>query len=90
MAAARCPDKVKALILEDPVLTLDNYKRTVDASRDMYGLWLDLKKSVQSEKELSLALADKYREYPASPVSGSCSLPDACGSSIPHISRTAL
>ena len=64
MAAARCPDKVKALILEDPVLTLDNYKRTVDASRDMYGLWLDLKKSVQSEKELSLALADKSREYP--------------------------
>ena len=64
MAAARCPEKVKALIVEDPVLTLDNYKRTVNASRDMYALWLDLKKSVQSEKELSLALADKYREYP--------------------------
>jgi len=25
---------------------------------------LDLKKSVQSEKELSLALSEKYRDYP--------------------------
>jgi pimeloyl-ACP methyl ester carboxylesterase len=30
----------------------------------MFGLWLDLKKSVQSEQELSLALADKYKDYP--------------------------
>jgi len=64
MAAARCPEKVKALILEDPALTLDNYKRIIESSRDMYGLWLELKKSAQSEKELSLALADRYKEYP--------------------------
>jgi pimeloyl-ACP methyl ester carboxylesterase len=64
MAAARAPEKVKALILEDPALTLDNYKRIIESSRDMYGLWLDLKKSVQSEKELSLALADRYKDYP--------------------------
>ena len=64
MAAARCPEKVKALILEDPVLTLENYKRVVDASREMYGLWLDLKKSAPSEKELALALADRYQRYP--------------------------
>jgi pimeloyl-ACP methyl ester carboxylesterase len=64
MAAARCPEKVKALILEDPALTLDNYKRVIESSRDMYGLWLDLKKSAQSEKELSLALADRYKDYP--------------------------
>jgi pimeloyl-ACP methyl ester carboxylesterase len=64
MAATRCPDKVKALILEDPVLTLDNYKRVIESSRGMYGLWLDLKRSVQSEKELSLALADSYKDYP--------------------------
>jgi len=64
MAAERCPEKVKTLILEDPALTLDNYKRVIDSSRDMFGLWLNLKKSAQSEKELSLALADKYRDSP--------------------------
>jgi pimeloyl-ACP methyl ester carboxylesterase len=64
MTAARCPEKVKALILEDPVLTLDNYKRVIESSRDMYGLWLDLKRSVQSENELSLALAERYKDYP--------------------------
>jgi pimeloyl-ACP methyl ester carboxylesterase len=64
MVSARCPEKVKALIIEDIALTLDNYKRIIDSSRDMFGFWLDLKKSVPSEKELSLALADKYRDYP--------------------------
>lgn len=64
MVAARCPEKVKALIIEDSPLALDNYKRIIDSSRDMFGLWLDLKKSVQSEQELSLALADKYKDYP--------------------------
>jgi pimeloyl-ACP methyl ester carboxylesterase len=55
MTAARFPERVKALIIEDTALTLENYKRIIESSRDMYGLWLDLKKSVQSEKELSLA-----------------------------------
>ncbi len=64
MVAARYSEKVKALIIEDSPLTLDNNKRIIDSSRDMFGLWLDLKKSVQSEKELSLALADNYRDYP--------------------------
>jgi len=64
MAAARCPEKVKALIIEDIALTLENYKRIIDSSRDMFGLWLNLKKSAQSEKELSLALADRYKDYP--------------------------
>jgi pimeloyl-ACP methyl ester carboxylesterase len=64
MAAAQCPEKVRALIIEDVPLTLDNYRKIIDSSRDMFNLWLDLKKSVQSEKELSLALADKYRGYP--------------------------
>jgi len=50
MAAARCPEKVKALIIEDPTLTLENYKRIIDSSRDMFNLWLDLKKSARSEK----------------------------------------
>ena len=64
MAAARCPERVKALVIEDPTLTLENYKRIIDSSRDMFGLWLELKKSAQSEKELSLALADRYKDYP--------------------------
>jgi pimeloyl-ACP methyl ester carboxylesterase len=64
MAAARCPEKVKALIIEDPTLTLENYKRIIDSSRDMFNLWLDLKKSARSEKELSLAWADRYKDYP--------------------------
>jgi pimeloyl-ACP methyl ester carboxylesterase len=64
MVAARCPEKVKALIIEDSPLTLDNYKRIVDSSRDMFCLWLELKESAQSEEELSLALADKYKNYP--------------------------
>jgi pimeloyl-ACP methyl ester carboxylesterase len=64
MTAARFPERVKALIIEDSPLTLENYKRIIESSRDMYGLWLDLKKSVQSEKELSLALSEKYRDYP--------------------------
>lgn len=64
MVAARCPDKVKALIIEDAVLTLENYKRIIDSSRDMFGLWLRLKKSAQSEQALSLALAEAYKDYP--------------------------
>lgn len=64
MAAAQCPEKVRALIIEDVPLNPDNYRKVVDSSRDMFNLWLDLKKSAQSEKDLSLALADKYRGYP--------------------------
>jgi pimeloyl-ACP methyl ester carboxylesterase len=63
MVAARCPDKVKAMIIEDSPLTLANYRRIIDSSRDMFGLWLSLKKSAQSEQELSLALADAYKDY---------------------------
>jgi pimeloyl-ACP methyl ester carboxylesterase len=65
MVAARCPDRVKALIIEDSPLTLDNYRRIIDSSRDMFGLWLKLKKSAQSEHELALALADAYKDYPS-------------------------
>jgi len=65
MAATRYPEKVKALILEDPVLTLENYKRVIESSRDMYGIWLNLKRSAKSEQELSLALADSFfKDYP--------------------------
>jgi pimeloyl-ACP methyl ester carboxylesterase len=64
MIAARCPDRVKALIIEDVPLTLDGYRRVIDSSRDMFGLWLRLKGSAQSEAELALALADAYKDYP--------------------------
>lgn len=64
MVAARCPNKVKGLIIEDVALTLENYRRIVDASRDMYRVWLNLKKSAQSEQELSLALAEAFKDHP--------------------------
>ncbi len=64
MVAAQCPDKVRALIIEDSPLTLNNYRKIIDSSRDMFGLWLHLKKSAQSQHELSLALADAYKDYP--------------------------
>lgn len=64
MVAARCPDKVKALIIEDVPLTLGNYRKIIDSSREMFDLWLSLKKSAQSEQELALALANAYKDYP--------------------------
>lgn len=64
MVAARCPEKVKALVIEDPALSLENYKRFIDSSREMFGLWLELKRSAQSEQELSLALANSFKDYP--------------------------
>lgn len=64
MVAARCPDKVKALVIEDSCLTLENYRKIIESSRDIFGLWLALKKSAKSEQELSLALADAYKDYP--------------------------
>ena len=64
MLAGQCPDRVKALIIEDVPLTLDNYRRFIDSSRDMFALWLNLKKSARSEQELALALADACKDYP--------------------------
>lgn len=64
MAAAQCPEKIKALVIEDAPLTLENYRRIIDSSRDMFNLWLQLKKSAHSETELSLSLAEKYKAYP--------------------------
>ncbi len=64
MVAARCAGKVKALIIEDVPLSMEHYKGVVESCRDMFNLWLNLKKSSRSEEELSLALADAYKEYP--------------------------
>ncbi len=64
MVAARHPEKVSALIIEDVPVGLDNYRKIVDSSRDMFRLWLGLKKSARSEQQLSLALADAYKDYP--------------------------
>jgi pimeloyl-ACP methyl ester carboxylesterase len=64
MLAARCADKVKALILEDPTITLENYRKIIDGSRDMFGVWLRLKQLAQSEHELALWLAQEYKDYP--------------------------
>ncbi len=64
MTAARCPERVRALIIEDSPVDLDVYRSIIVSGREMYRLWLDLKKSAQSEAGLALALADKYRDYP--------------------------
>jgi pimeloyl-ACP methyl ester carboxylesterase len=63
MTAARCPGRVKALIIEDAPLSLDNYSRLIDAGRDMFRLWLNLKQSAKSETELALSLAHNYKDY---------------------------
>jgi pimeloyl-ACP methyl ester carboxylesterase len=62
--AARCADGVKALVLEDSTITLENYRRIIESSRDLFGLWLELKKQAQSEQELVLLLAQKFKGYP--------------------------
>ena len=64
MLAARYPERVKALIIEDVPLTLDNYRRVIHSSQDMFGLWLNLKSGAQSEQALALALANAYKDYP--------------------------
>jgi pimeloyl-ACP methyl ester carboxylesterase len=61
MVAARCHGKVRALIIEDSPLTLDRYKHIVESGREMFGQWLDLKRSAQSELDLALKLADAYQ-----------------------------
>ncbi len=64
MLAARHPEQIKGLIIEDAPLTLGNYKRIIESSRDMFSVWLNLKNSAQSEQELSLLLADAFKDYP--------------------------
>lgn len=64
MMAAQVPDKVTGLIIEDAALGLETYRRIIDASRDMFSLWLDLKRSAASEQELALNLAEAYQRYP--------------------------
>ncbi len=63
MIAALHPEKIKGLIIEDAPLTVGNYKRIVESSRDMFKVWLNLKNSAQSEQELTLLLADTYKDY---------------------------
>jgi pimeloyl-ACP methyl ester carboxylesterase len=65
MVAARHPDRVRGLIIEDVPLTREGYRTVVDSSREMFGLWLQLKRTAQSEQELAFALAEAYREFPA-------------------------
>ena len=64
MTEERLPESVSALIIEDSPLTLDNYKTVIDSSRDMFRLWLELKKSARSSGELKVMLAESYRNLP--------------------------
>ena len=63
MVAARRPDKVRGLIIEDVPLTREGYRNVIDSSRAMFGLWLQLKRAAQSEQDLAFTLADAYRDY---------------------------
>ena len=65
MVAARRPDKVRGLIIEDVPLTPESYRAVVHSSRAMFGLWLQLKRAAQSEQDLAFALAEAYRDYRA-------------------------
>ncbi len=64
MLAERCADRVKAVILEDVPITLDNHHQIIESSREMFGVWLALKKRARSPHELALLLAQEYRDYP--------------------------
>lgn len=64
MLAARCADKVKALILEDAPITLENYRRIVESGREVFGVWLEMKSRAHSEDELVLLLAQEYKGFP--------------------------
>lgn len=63
MTAARCPERLRALIIEDAPLSLDNYSNLINSSRDMFRLWLNLKKAAKSETELALSLTQNYMHY---------------------------
>jgi len=62
--AARNADKVKGLILEDAPITPESYRTVIESSRDMFGVWLELKHRAQSEGELGLLLAQQYARFP--------------------------
>ncbi|HEX6974794.1 MAG TPA: alpha/beta hydrolase, partial [Vicinamibacterales bacterium] len=65
MVAARRPDNVRALIIEDVPLTREGYRNVVDSSRAMFGLWLELKRAARSEEDLAFRLAEAYQDNPA-------------------------
>lgn len=64
MTAARCPEAVKAVVIEDAPLSVEGYRRVIDSSRDMFTDWLELKKSAQSEEDLAWLLAERYKDFP--------------------------
>ncbi len=64
MTAGRCPEKVRALVIEDVPMDIENYRRVVETSRDMYQVWLDLKNGSCSEEELSSTLVRQYGDFP--------------------------
>jgi pimeloyl-ACP methyl ester carboxylesterase len=61
---ARCADRVKALVVEDAPVISENYRKIVESSRAMFGVWLELKRKAQSEQELVLLLAEAFEGYP--------------------------
>jgi len=64
MVAARCPDKVKGLVIADVPLTLETYRQVIESSRAIFAHWLAVKQSAPSEQDLCLALAGAYGGLP--------------------------
>src|SRR5690349_10496794 len=65
MVAARRPDMVRALIIEDAPFTLESYRHVVESSREMFGEWMHAKRAAQSEADLAVKLAQFFKRYPS-------------------------
>ena len=62
LVAARCPELVKALVLEEPALSLDTYGEVVAQNRAVYAVWSALAGRPRSALELARELADSVVE----------------------------
>lgn len=58
VVAVRHPEMVKALILEEPALSLENYRQVVTGAKDVYAAWSALAGGSRSAFDLARDLAD--------------------------------
>ena len=58
MVAVRHPEMVKALVLEEPSLSLENFSQVVTQARDVYAIWSALAGSSRSAFDLARDLAN--------------------------------
>ena len=64
MVARRCPELVRALIIEDAPIFTEKYRTLAASGLTMYEDWLRLKREARSESELAVLLAQVYGQYP--------------------------